>query len=59
MLNCAASGCLASSARIDVGRSGEQKPEIEMTRGSQGAVDDAAGGVVAPHRVYGDADHVE
>jgi hypothetical protein len=30
-----------------------------MTRGSQGAVDDAARGVVAPHRVYGDAYHSE
>ena len=39
------------------GRARKQKPEIEMTRGSQGAVDDAAGSVVAPHRVYGDADH--
>jgi hypothetical protein len=28
-----------------------------VTRGSQSAVDDAAGGMVAPHRVYGDADH--
>ena len=42
-----------------VGRPGEQKPEIEMTRGSQGAVDDAAGRVVAAHRVYGDANHSE
>ncbi|HUP38663.1 MAG TPA: hypothetical protein VM115_00975, partial [Vicinamibacterales bacterium] len=37
----------------------EQQPEILMTRGSQSAVDNAAGGVVAPHRVYGDADHSE
>ena len=33
--------------------------EIEMTRGSQGAVDNAAGSVVATHRVYGDANHSE
>ena len=50
-------GCLASSARIVAGRAGKQKPEIEMTRSSQGAVDDAAGGVVAAHRVYGDSNH--
>jgi hypothetical protein len=42
-----------------LGRPGEQEPEILVTRGSQSAVDDAAGSVVAPHRVYGDADHSE
>lgn len=43
----------------DIGRPSEEKPEIEVTRGGQCAVDDAAGGVIAPHRVYGDADHSE
>jgi hypothetical protein len=28
-----------------------------MARCSQGAIDDAAGSVVAPHRVHGDANH--
>ena len=36
---------------------GEIQTEIEMPRGGQRAVDDAAGSVVAPHRVYGDANH--
>jgi hypothetical protein len=36
---------------------GKQELQVEVTRGSNGAVNDAAGGVVAPHRVYGDTDH--
>ena len=38
-------------------RPGQHKAEIEMTSGSQRAVDDAARGVVAAHRVYGDSHH--
>ena len=33
----------------------EQQTYLKVTRGHERAVDDAAGGLVAAHRVYGDA----
>jgi hypothetical protein len=41
----------------EIDRSGKQERNIEVTRSSQSAVNDAAGSMVAPHGVYGNPDH--
>ena len=44
-------------AAHDLGGPDEQQPEVQVPRGRKRTVDDETGRMVAPHGVYGDADH--